>query len=141
MHVVVGNFTHPSNLTHGERTGACMRIGGAGKSLFDFCLEDDNGFHIRFVNPKTGKFVSRVSGFRNGNTVFLNELRFSEDSEYTNKDVVEACKLIARELIEVSKESELPIDNVVVTDFNQTFDLTNGVTLSRGKNKIVKIVK
>lgn len=33
------------------------------------------------------------------------------------------------------------IDNVVVTDFNQTFDLSNGVTLSRGKNKIVRIVK
>ena len=117
MNVVVGNFSNMMNLTYGERTGACMRIGGAGKSLFDFCLEDENGFHIRFVNPKTGKFVSRVSGFRNGNTVFLNELRYSEDSEYTNKDVVEACKLIARELIEVSKESELPIDNVVVTPY------------------------
>jgi hypothetical protein len=117
MNVVVGNFSNMMNLTYGERTGACMRIGGAGKSLFDFCLEDDNGFHIRFVNPRTGKFVSRVSGFRNGNTVFLNELRYSEDSEYTNKDVVEACKLVARELVENSKESELPIDNVVITPY------------------------
>jgi len=117
MNVVVGNFSNMMNLTYGERTGACMRIGGAGKSLFDFCLEDDSGFHIRFVNPDTGKFVSRVSGFRNGNTVFLNELRYSVDSTYTNKDVVEACKAVARELIEKSKGSSLPIDNVVITPY------------------------
>lgn len=117
MNVVVGNFSNMINLTYGERTGACMRIGGAGGSLFDFCLEDENGFHIRFVNPDTGRFVSRVSGFRNGNTVFLNELRYSEDSAFSNKDVVEACKAVARELIERSKDNVLPIDNVVVTPY------------------------
>ena len=65
LNVVVGNFSNPINLTYGERTGACMRIGGAGESLYDFCLDNDNGFHIRFCNPVTGGFVSRVSGFRN----------------------------------------------------------------------------
>ena len=117
MNIVVGNFSNIMNLTYGERTGACMRIGGAGKSLFNFCLEDENGFHIRFSNPDNGNFVSRVSGFRNGNTVFLNELRFSTDSNYTNKDVVEACKLIADELIRLSKNSTLPIENVVITPY------------------------
>lgn len=117
MNVVVGNFSNMMNLTYGERTGACMRIGGAGKSLFDFCLEEDSGFHVRFVNPDTGKFVSRVSGFRNGNTVFLNELRYSVDSTFSNKDVVLACKAVARELIEQSKGSSLPIDNVVITPY------------------------
>lgn len=33
------------------------------------------------------------------------------------------------------------VNNVVVTDFNQSFDLADGLTLSRGKNKIVRIVK
>ena len=117
MNVVVGNFSNMMNLTYGERTSACMRIGGAGKSLFDFCLENDSGFHVRFVNPDTGKFVSRVSGFRNGNTVFLNELRYSVDSTFTDKDVVDACKAVARELIEQSKGSSLPIDNVVITPY------------------------
>ena len=54
MHIVVGNFTNPSNITHGERTGACMRIGGVGETLFQFCLDNENGFHIRFENPETG---------------------------------------------------------------------------------------
>lgn len=115
INIVVGNFSNIINLTYGERTGACMRIGGAGKSLFNFCLEDENGFHIRFSNPDTGNFVSRVSGFRNGNTVFLNQLRYSEDLSYTNKDIVEACKLIADELIRLSKNSSFPIENVVIT--------------------------
>lgn len=115
MNIVVGNFSNIINLTYGERTDSCMRIGGAGESLFKFCLENENGFHIRFSNPDTGNFVSRVSGFRNGNTVFLNQLRFSEDFNYTNKDVVEACKLIADELIRLSKGSSFPIENVVIT--------------------------
>lgn len=115
MYVVAGNFTNPSNITHGERTGACMRIGGVGETLFQFCLENENGFHIRFENPITGEYISRVSGFRNGNTVFLNELRDSCNSnDYSNADVVEACRKAAELLIERSKDSTCPIENIVV---------------------------
>ena len=115
LRAVVGNFTHPANLTMGERTGACMRIGGVGDSLFDFVLENKNGFHIRFEDPESGEFISRVSGFRNGNTVFLNELRYScNPASYTNADVVEVCKKVAEMLVEKSKDSTCPIDNVVL---------------------------
>lgn len=135
IRVIVGNFTHPSNLTHGERTGACMRIGGVGESLFYFCLKNPNGFHIRFENPENGNYISRVSGFRNGNTVFLNELRYSCDQEkYSDKDVVEGCKKAAEHLIELSKNSPYPIENVVIhrayatssmSDENITLDKNN----------------
>ena len=114
MNCIVGNFTNPCNLTHGERTGACMRIGGVGESLFNFALENENGFHIRFMNPDTGAYVSRVTGFRNGNTVFLNELRYSCDKNYTNEDVVMFCKQVSQLLIDRSKDSTMPIDNVVI---------------------------
>ena len=114
MRVIVGNFTNPCNLTHGERTGACMRIGGAGRTLYDFCLSNKCGFHIRF-EAENGEYISRVSGFRNGNTVFLNELRCSCNSEkYSDQDVVSACKEVSKKIIEMSKESEYPIDNVVI---------------------------
>lgn len=114
INVVVGNVSEPINLTYGERTGACMRMGGHADDLFKFCLTDDNGFHIRFSDPKNDEFISRVSGFRNGNTVFLNELRYSENIEYTNDEVKEACILAARGLIEQSKDCSSPIENVVV---------------------------
>lgn len=117
LNISLGNFSNLINLTFGERTGSCMRIGGAGDSLFKFCLTNDNGFHIRFTSPKGNNFISRVSGFRNGNTVFLNELRYSVDSNYSNEDLVEACKFLAEKLIELTKNSESPIENVVITPF------------------------
>ena len=115
INVSVGNFSDPINLTFGERTGACMRVLGAGYSLFKFCLEDDNGFHIQFTDPDTGEFVSRVSGFRNGNTVFLNQLRFSKSAKYSNVNIVEACKLIATEIIDSTKDSSTPVENVFIS--------------------------
>ena len=116
INIVVGNTTDMINLTYGERTGACMRIGGAGNSLFNYCLLGKNGFHIRFTDPKTNDFVSRVSCFRNGNTLFMNQLRDSVSPEYSNRDLIEATELIAKELIELTKDSELPIDNVVINN-------------------------
>lgn len=115
LNVVIGNSTNMMNLTYGERTNACLRIGGAFDDLFRYCIENPNGFHIRFSDPKTNKFVSRVSGIRNGNTVFLNELRESEDEGYTNEDLIEAINIIASELIEKSKTSSMPIENVIIT--------------------------
>ena len=124
LRVVVGNFTHSSNVTMGERTGSCMRIGGPGDTLFDFILSDKNGFHIRFENPYTGEFVSRVSGFRNGNTVFLNELRYSSNPQkYSNRDVVDICTQVAKMLIERSADSTCPIENVVLHNAYATENL------------------
>ncbi len=115
LEVIVGNFTDPTNLTHGERTGACMRIGGAGEELFYFCLHNPNGFHIRFEDPETHEYISRVSGFRNGNTVFLNGLREScNPDKYSNEDLYKALKVAAERLIELSKNSPCPIENVVI---------------------------
>lgn len=111
IRIIIGNFTHPSNLTHGERTGSCMRIGGVGETLFNFCLTNENGFHIRFESLD-GVYISRVSGFRNGNSVFLNELRYSCTDVYNNDDVVNACYIASKMLIDMSNKSQAPINNV-----------------------------
>ena len=115
LNILIGNTNDPINLTYGERTGACMRIGGAGSSLFDFCLKNDNGFHISFNDPNTGALVSRVSCFVNGNTLFLNQVRNSLSNEYSNDDIKEATKLIGKEIIEQTKNSKNPIQNVITS--------------------------
>ena len=115
--ISVGDLHDFDNLTYGERTKACMRIGGAGYSLFDFCLKNENGFHVKFTDPENDKIVSRVSGFRNGNTVFLNQLRYSLSEKYSNENIVQACKLFAKRLIEDSKDSSYPIENVVISPY------------------------
>lgn len=115
IRVVVGNFTSPKTLTYGERTGSCMRIGGAGETLFDFILQNKNGFHIRFEDPFTGEFISRVSGFRNGNSVFLNQLRKSVNKEkYNDEEIIKYCEIASEKIIELSEESSYPIQNVFV---------------------------
>ena len=117
LRVTVGNRADSRNLTHGERTGACMRAYGHADSLFEFCNTDPRGFHIVFTDSETNEYVSRVSGFRNGNTVFLNQLRNSTCSKYTNDDVIAACKAVAEELIIRSKDSDMPIENVVASPY------------------------
>ena len=128
MQVIVGNRAHPRNVSHGERTGACMRaLGFADKNkeedLFEFCACNTNGFHISFLDSETGEYVSRVSGFRNGNTVFLNQLRYSVSDKFTDSDVVSVMKEIANILIEKSKDSTMPIENVVASPYYALYDV------------------
>ena len=113
--ISVGNRTTIRNLTLGERTGSCMRIFGVGEELYKFCNNDSRGFHIIFEDPITGKFISRISGYRNGNTLFLNQLRESNMIDYTNKDIIEASKKISEIIIDISNklEKELPIENII----------------------------
>ena len=137
LRVIVGNRANPRNLTHGERTGACMRAYGLANALFEFCALDPRGFHITFVDPETNEYVSRVSGFRNGNTICLNQLRYSKSPYYTTDDVINACREVAQELIERSKDSEMPIENVIAspcyalqgqeTKMMSSYDIRGGV--------------
>lgn len=115
INVLISNSVDMTNVTMGERTGSCMRIKGHAYSLFKFCLTDVNGFHIKFVNDN-GKFVSRVSGFRNGNTVFLNQLRYSLDENYSNDDLISSLKIFSEKLIEETKNDIVPLDNVVISN-------------------------
>ncbi len=138
LRVIIGNRADSRNLTHGERTGACMRSKGHADSLFNFCNTDPRGFHFTFVDPKTDEYVSRVSGFRNGNTIFLNQLRCSVSSKYTDEDVINACISAAKEIIDRSKDSEMPIENIVcspcyalggykTTEITPSYDIGLGV--------------
>ena len=52
------------------------------------CGKNENGFHMSFNDPLTGDLVSRVSCFRNGNTLFLNQLRYSLSIKYDEKDLI-----------------------------------------------------
>ena len=116
LQVIVGCRGDRRNITMGERTGACMRAYGHAIELFELCCNDPRGFHITFQDPSNGQFISRISGFRNGNTVFLNQLRFSLDSKkYPDQLIRDTLYNIARELIERSKDSEMPIENVVTS--------------------------
>ena len=91
-----------------------MRSFGKGDNLFRFCNLDPRGFHITFTDEE-GNYLSRVSGFRNGNTVFLNELRYSVDGRYSNEDVRDW-------FIVLLKFVKLSIWNVLLWIFNSIIE-------------------
>lgn len=111
---IIGNKSATFNSSHGERTSACMRALGQADELYEFCNASSNGFHITLLSEK-GEYISRVSGFRNGNTVFLNQLRFSVCENYSNDDLKDVLEKIAKDLIEMSKNNEMTIENVVIS--------------------------
>ena len=135
INFIVGNRTNPANICHGERTGACMRVGGVGEGLFLKCITDKNWFHIRIEDPDTHEYVSRVSGFRNGNTVYLNQLRnVPAGCKYTNSDLQKFISEYAKKLVEQTKDSEYPIENVFInTGYAMTgYASENGKTYHLG---------
>ena len=110
IYVNLGNFTDPINITYGERTKACMRIGGDAESLYRFCFSNNNGFHIRFCDSNNNEFVSRVSGFVNGNSVFLNTLRHSVSDNYSDGDI----RLFLKKIADIIIMENDDIDNVFI---------------------------
>lgn len=114
INVVVGNSTSLVNLTIGERTDSCLRICGIFYELYKFIIKDKNGFNICFYD-QDGQFISRASGIRNGNTIFLNQLRDSLSTKINNSDLYDALTLVCNDLIKLSSDSEVPIDNVVIS--------------------------
>ena len=115
INVILGNLTDPCNISHGERTLACMRIGGIADNLMRFCIQNPNGFFLRFEEPETREYITRVAGFRNGNTIFFNQLRYSCNSDlYETEDLIPVLRKVARKLIELTKDSPCPIQNVVI---------------------------
>lgn len=130
--VSIGDVYDPIAMTYGERTGACLRIQGAFGDLFEYCLKDKNGFHIRFSDPETGEFISRVSGLRNGNTVFFNELRESVNQNYSSKELVKVLNRVAKMLVESTKNDPHPIENVVVSnDYAMKDELSEDLNIDK----------
>lgn len=61
-------------LLTGIRTDACFKIGGNANDFLHYCALDKNGFVIK-ITDLSGNFIARASGFRNGNCVWINQLR------------------------------------------------------------------
>lgn len=83
-------------LFSGIDTDSCFRIGGYDNDFLHYCALDKNGFIIKITNS-LGEFIGRAAGFRNGNAVYINQLRTIYDSGgtgYEGKDKLEKKELI-----------------------------------------------
>ena len=61
-------------LLTGIRTDACFKVDGVDNDFLHYCALNKNGFVLNITNS-AGEFMARGSGFRNGNCVYINQLR------------------------------------------------------------------
>ena len=113
-------------LLSGIKTDACFRIDGNDNDFLHYCALDKNGFVIK-ITDTYGNFIGRASGFRNGNGVYINQLRtiydicgntYSGEYENERKEIIETFKKACDDIILTSwsnDEEEDKIDFVLVT--------------------------
>lgn len=100
-------------LLAGINTDACFRIDGNDNDFLHYCALDKNGFVIK-ITDLFGNFIGRGSGFRNGNCVFINQLRtiYDEGGNYYNgtyenerKDIIETFKKACEDIVTTSHKN------------------------------------
>lgn len=113
-------------LLAGINTNACFRIDGNDNDFLHYCALDKNGFVIK-ITDTFGNFIGRASGFRNGNGIYINQLRTIYDEggdgyegNYENEklEIIETFKRACNDIVEISqknKEEQDKIDFVFVT--------------------------
>lgn len=109
-------------LTSGLDTNACFRCCGNDNDFLHYCALDKNGFVIKLTDLE-GNFIGRASGFRNGNGVYINQLRTIYDkksSAYASEreTIIQAFERACSDIVEASQNNpneENKIDFVVVT--------------------------
>lgn len=113
-------------LLAGINTHACFRIDGNDNDFLHYCALDKNGFVIK-ITDSFGNFIGRAAGFRNGNGVYINQLRTIYDeggsgyegiSENEKLEIIETFKQACTDIVEISqknKNEQNKIDFVVVT--------------------------
>ena len=111
----------PSILVSGIDTDACFKIGGIDNDFLLYTMFNKNGIVIK-VTDEDGKFLGRVAGFRNGNTLFFNQARTildvhgnptKESNELTGK-IRASIEAWAKKVVEATKDTAEPIDYVVI---------------------------
>lgn len=113
-------------LISGINTNACFRIDGNDNDFLHYCALDKNGFVIK-ITDSFGNFIGRASGFRNGNGVYINQLRTIYDEggygyegnyESERNEIIDTFRKVCNDIVETSQnnpDEKTKIDFVVVT--------------------------
>jgi len=112
----------PEILLAGIKTDACFRLYGNDNDFLLYTMFNKNGLVVK-LSDSDGNFVGRMSGFRNGNTVYFNQLRTIYDvsgtpSKEINRDIqkIRECAIkYANDLIASTSDSNEPIEHVIIT--------------------------
>ena len=126
-------------LLSGINTNACFRIDGNDNDFLYYCALDKNGFVIKIVD-EYNNFIARASGFRNGNGVYINQLRtiydygglgYEGDCLSEKKKIIETFKKACQDIIDISQSNKYErdkIDFVLVTKSYALADTESNVS-------------
>lgn len=111
----------PDVLVSGIDTDACFRILGNDNDFLLYTMFNKNGFVLK-ITDEEGNFIGRISGFRNGNCLYLNQARSIMDMHgHPDKATTDKIKRMrscieeyARQIVEKTKETDEPIDYVFI---------------------------
>lgn len=132
--------TDETLLTTGLDTNACFRCCGHDNDFLHYCALDKNGFVIKLTDTE-GNFIGRASGFRNGNGVYINQLRTIYDKKSSaygseREAIIKTFEQACNDIVETSQNNpkeEHKIDFVVVTrsyTLDETKSNVDGLTSS-----------
>lgn len=137
--------TDETLLTTGLDTNACFRCCGNDNDFLHYCALDKNGFVIKLTDTD-GNFIGRASGFRNGNGVYINQLRTIYDKKSSAYDsereaIIKTFEQACNDIVETSQKNpneENKIDFVVVTK-SYTLDETKSNVDNRTYTAISRV--
>lgn len=118
-------------LLAGINTDACFRVDGNDHDFLHYCALNKNGFVIK-ITDCFGNFIARASGFRNGNAVYINQLRTIYDKcgnyycgEYKNEqnDIIETFKQACRDIVSISQNNPKEKDKIDFVFVNHCYTL------------------
>ena len=134
--------TDETLLTTGLDTNACFRCCGNDNDFLHYCALDKNGFVIKLTDSE-GNFIGRASGFRNGNGVYINQLRTIYDkksSAYSSERdaIIKTFEHACNDIVETSQKNPNETDKIdfVVVTRSYTLEDTKSNVDGRTTDKI-----
>lgn len=121
-----------SILLTGINTNSCFKIDGSDHDFLHYCALNKNGFIIK-ITDCFDNFVARASGFRNGNALYINQLRTIYDDinkyegiyELEKNDIIETFKKACMDIIHISQNNNEEKQKIEFVFVNQSYALDN----------------
>ena len=134
-------------LITGPNVDSCLKVCGNDNDFLNYCMLDKNGFIIKITNHNDN-FIGRAAGFRNGNIVYINQLRTIYDcggSGYISKfksekeEIIEVLIKACSDIVNISQNCDevIKIDYIFTT---QSYAFEKYPVNKRLSNKVKKLI-
>lgn len=140
VHVIRYLNNDPNVLVSGIDANTCFKLSANDNDFVFYTILNKNGFVLKFIDD-SGKLIGRISGIRRNNILQFNSIRNSENTNIISSkeqydlynNMLIALEAYAEKIIEVTKDSECPIDFVVTnksgllesSEFSNRYEMLN----------------